>query len=244
MTSYQTHDGDRTYAATPFEQAMHADTGAGQPGPMLVWRFGQPLRAASSGMIGGGITEITWILNAHVRADYGRMDPAAHVQEIARRHGLAPDEGTGLLTAADVERVATAVEGPDAGPVRCDATVGVSYPTWAAAPEGDPLPENPWRGDTPPYRPGTINIVCQIPVPLTDAALIGAVVTATEAKTQALMEGRVPGTGTASDAIVICAPRAGSPHDAVPFAGPRSVWGARLARAVHHAVAQGLRARP
>jgi adenosylcobinamide amidohydrolase len=200
---------------------------------MLMWRFGQPLRTVSSGMLGGGITDSVWVLNAQVRADYGRMDPAAHLAEIAHDHGLAAGRGVGLLTAARVERVAAGIEGPEGCAVRCDATVGVSYPTWAAAPDGDPLPENPWR-------PGTVNIVCQLPVPLTDAALVGAVITATEAKTQALLEGGMPGTGTASDAIVICAPLIGL-QEPVPFAGPRSVWGARLARAVHRAVAQGLR---
>lgn len=223
-----------TYTPAAFEYATHADTGAGDPGPMLVWRFGEPLRTVSSGMLGGGITDSTWVLNAQVRSDYGRMDPAAHLAGIARGHGLAAGRGVGLLTAARVGRVATGFEGPDGGAVRCDATVGVSYPTWAAAPEGDSLPETPWR-------PGTVNIVCQLPVPLTDAALVGAVITATEAKTQALIEGGMPGTGTASDAIVVCAPLAGPSGDPVPFAGPRSIWGARLARAVHRAVAAGLR---
>ncbi len=227
-----------TYAATPFESATHADTGAGEPGPMLVWRLPEPMRTVSSGMLGGGITDSIWVLNAQVRSDYARTDPAAHLAEIAAGHHLPAGRGVGLLTAARVQRVATGIEGPNSGVVRCDATVGVSYPTWAAAPDGDPLLSAPWR-------PGTINIVCQLPVPLTDAALVGAVITATEAKTQALIEGGMPGTGTASDAIVICAPLAGRGGSDVPFAGPRSVWGARLARAVHRAVhravAQGLR---
>ncbi len=44
------------------------------------------------------------------------------------------------------------------------------------------------------------------------------------------------GTGTASDAICAAAPVAGEPED---FAGPRSLWGARIARAVHAAVYAG-----
>jgi adenosylcobinamide amidohydrolase len=222
-----------SYAATPFERTTHADTGAGERGPMLAWRFAEPLRTVSSGILGGGITDCVWVVNAQVRADYGRMDPAAHLAEIGREHGLASGRGVGLLTAAQVGRVATGLDGPDGGAVRCDATVGVSYPTWAAAPDSDLLPETLWR-------PGTVNIVCQLPVPLTDAALVGAVITATEAKTQALTEGGMPGTGTASDAIAICAPPTDTTTEPVPFAGPRSVWGARLARAVHAAVAAGL----
>lgn len=221
-----------TYTPQCFDHATHADTGGGEPGPLLVWRFPEPLRTVSSGMLGGGVATSAWVINAQVRADYGRMDPAAHLAAIAREHGLAADRGVGLLTAARVERVATGIDGPQGCVVRCDATVGVSYPTWAAAPDSDLLPQTPWR-------PGTVNLVCQFPMPLTDAALVGAVITATEAKTQALIEGGMPGTGTASDAVVICAPLSDEPEDALPFAGPRSVWGARLARAVHRAVAAG-----
>jgi adenosylcobinamide amidohydrolase len=219
-----------TDTPTQFVVETHADTGVGEPGPVLVWRLLRPMRAISSGMLGGGITEASWVINAHVRADYGRLDPGAHLREIALAAGLVDGCGIGLMTAARVERVATSRESG----VRCDATVGVSYPTWAAAPNDDLLPETPWR-------PGTINIVCQLPVPVTDGALVGAVITATEAKSQALAEGGVPGTGTASDAIVICCPPASGGAPPQPFAGPRSPWGARLARVVHAAVAEGLR---
>jgi adenosylcobinamide amidohydrolase len=44
--------------------------------------------------------------------------------------------------------------------------------------------------------------------------------TATEAKTQAVMEAGFRATGTASDAICVAAPVAGGPED---FAGPRSL---------------------
>jgi adenosylcobinamide amidohydrolase len=87
--------------------------------------------------------------------------------------------------------------------------------------------------------PGTINVVAQLPVRLADAALLNGLCTATEAKTQALLDEGVPGTGTASDAVTLVCPVDG-PVEA--FAGPRSTWGARLARAVHAAVLAGVRA--
>jgi adenosylcobinamide amidohydrolase len=62
------------------------------------------------------------------------------------------------------------------------------------------------------------------------------VITATEAKTQALLEAGIRATGTASDAVCIAAPATGARQD---FAGPRSLWGARIARAVHAAVHTG-----
>ncbi len=84
---------------------------------------------------------------------------------------------------------------------------------------------------------GTINLVVLLPERLSDAALVNAVATATEAKSQALFEAGVAGTGTATDAVCIACPDEGPPH---AFGGPRSVWGARLARAVHGAVLGGL----
>jgi adenosylcobinamide amidohydrolase len=111
--------------------------------------------------------------------------------------------------------------------VTCSATVGVSKPTWAADVEDA----------VSAWQPGTINIVVGLPVRLTDAALLNALVTVTEAKSQALFERGVPGTGTASDAVCVLCPTTGP---AEPFAGPRSMWGSRIGRNVHAAVLEGL----
>jgi adenosylcobinamide amidohydrolase len=228
----------------------------------------------SSGVLGGGLGPREWVLNAQVPGLYSRMDPAAHLAEIAAGLGL-DGPGVGLLTAAQVTDV---VEAEDGG-VRVAATVGLRVPTWAAArqgsqdpelapPELDPAGLAPAElgpapvalaeqatggivrtGDpAPAWRPGTINIIVAVPVPLSEAAFVNAVITATEAKSQAVIEAGFAGTGTASDAMCIAAPTQGNgsananstahgaPED---FAGPRSTWGARIARAVHAAVLPG-----
>lgn len=79
-----------------------------------------------------------------------------------------------------------------------------------------------------------------LPAPLTDAALVNAVATATEAKVQALLDAGLDCSGTPTDSVCVAAP-APSPDSGAgePFAGPRSRWGARLARAVHAAVLEG-----
>jgi adenosylcobinamide amidohydrolase len=194
--------------------------------PVAVWRAGPGCRMIASGVAGGGIGERAWVLNAQVPGAYDRMDPAEHIAELAARVGLA-GAGVGLLTAASVTDV---VEREDEG-VRVAATVGLRVPTWAAVPRGTVD-----REVSPVWRPGTINIIVSVPVPLGDAAYVNAVITATEAKTQALLEAGIQATGTASDAICIAAPTRGEPED---FAGPRSLWGARIARAVHAAVHAG-----
>jgi adenosylcobinamide amidohydrolase len=195
-------------------------------GPVLIWRPTEPLVAVSSGPLGGGIGLRSWVLNLTVPMSYGRLDPDVHLTEVARDLGL-DGPGVGLMTGADVSDRTIAV---DTGAVAV-ATVGLGSPTWAAAPDGDHRR----------FAPGTINIVGYVPVPLSPAALVNAALTATEAKTQALSELGIEATGTATDAVcVLCAeagPSVSGPAER--YGGPRSLWGARLARAVHRAVLDG-----
>lgn len=155
----------------------------GATGACVVQRFATPRRAVSSSIVGGGIGPVSWVLNITVDSDYCRMDPDAHLEEVAARLGLS-GRGIALMTAV-----------------------------------------------------GTINLVAEVPARLTDAALVNAVATITEAKVQALLDHGVAGTGTASDAVcVVCRPE--GPAD--PFGGPRSTWGGRLAVAAYDAIAAGI----
>ncbi len=194
---------------------------------VLAWHAGPGWRMASSGVIGGGIGERRWWLNAAVDRYYARLDPGEHLAELAAGLGFS-GPGVGMLTAADVSRWTRACDGT----VEAVATVGLGVPVTAAA--------SPARiAAEVPSGVGTINVLVVIPVALADGALVNAVVTATEAKSQALAEAGVPGTGTASDAICVACPQPGVGEVVEPFGGPRSPWGARLARAVHAAVAAG-----
>lgn len=207
------------------------ETGTADTRHVVVWTFPEPVMAISSAPVGGGTAALDWILNIGVTEGYGRTDLGTHADEVARALGLV---GTGatLLTAADVRR---AVRTDDEGVV-VDATVGVTKPTWAADADDSHAVRD---GDG--WRPGTINIVVQSPAALSPAAAVNAVMTATEAKAQALGERGIPGTGTASDAVLVCWPPT---LPAETFAGPRSPWGARIARATHAAVVAGLEVHP
>lgn len=186
----------------------------------ILWRFGPGWRMISSAVLGGGIGPREWVLNAQVDKDYARTDPVEHLTE------MGPEgPGVGMLTAAMVEHYTRAADGG----AEAVATVGLGVPTWAAA-LADAASEEVGR------RPGTINIVVAVPVALCDAALVNAVMTVTEAKTQALIEAGFPCTGTASDAVCVAVREEGRQE---PFGGPRSRWGARIARAVHRAVLDG-----
>ncbi|MGW7312801.1 adenosylcobinamide amidohydrolase [Streptomyces sp. NPDC054854] len=192
--------------------------------PMLLWVPGRSRRMISSAPLGGGIGERRWVLNAQVAHGYRRMDPDVHLAGLAARAG-APGPGVGLMTAASVADHGVASDGG----VRALASAGLGVRGWAA----DPAPGVPG-----PRPAGTINIVVSVPVALSDAALVNAVATATEAKVQALRDAGVDASGTPTDAVCVAALRPSDGHPAEPFAGPRSVWGARLARAVHGATHQ------
>ena len=196
----------------------------GIPLPAACWRPGPGYRMISSGVLGGGIGPREWVLNAQVAAGYTRTDPARHLTELAGRFGLT-GPGIGMLTAAQVTGLVTrSDEGAEAA-----VTAGLRVPTWAAAPVG-PADRDP--------SPGTINIIVSVPVPLTDAALVNAVITVTEAKTQAVLDAGFAATGTATDAVCVAAQDPAGTA-AADFAGPRSAWGARIARSVYAAVLAG-----
>ena len=195
--------------------------------PVLVWAPGPGWRTVSSGLVGGGLGSRGWWLDAQVDKEYFHPDPVAHAAEIAAGLGLPPDAGVAMLTAADVSRW-TQVE--DAG-VTVAATVGLGLPVLAAVPPEVAASE----ADEPV---GTINLLVVVPVPLSDAALVNAVVTATEAKAQALAEAGLRATGSSSDAVCVACPDPAQ-AEPEPYGGPRSLWGARIARAVHAAVAAG-----
>jgi adenosylcobinamide hydrolase len=190
--------------------------------PLLVWRFGSPVRVIASAPHGGGLGVRRWVINAEVPASYGRRDPDRHLARLGVSLGLA-GRGVGMLTAAEVRAFTT---GTDGG-VEAVATVGLTHPILAAAPEDQEAADS---------GVGTINILVVVPTRLGDAALVNAVATATEAKSQALRDAGFAATGTATDAVCIACPEAGAP---AAFGGPRSVWGARIARAVHRAVLAG-----
>ncbi|MEU8173567.1 adenosylcobinamide amidohydrolase [Microbispora hainanensis] len=236
----------------------------------LLWRFGPGWRMISSAMLGGGIGPREWVLNAQVAAGYSRMDPVEHMDAlgpggpgvgmmtaaVVERYVTAADGGAEAVATVGlgVPTWAAAPEGvPDHGvpvapepapePASASASAFAREPVGSAVsgPAREPVGAGdagmPETGGRAP-RPGTINILVAVPVAFSDPALVNAVMTVTEAKTQALLEAGFPCTGTASDAVCV-AVREDGPAEA--FGGPRSVWGARIARAVHRAVLDGAR---
>ncbi|HAM60030.1 MAG TPA: hypothetical protein DCQ64_33340 [Candidatus Rokubacteria bacterium] len=92
--------------------------------------------------------------------------------------------------------------------------------------------------------PSTINTIVVVEADPEPAALVNAVITATEVKALALMEASIgdgdggPATGTSTDAVVIAATGRGP---RARFGGPASGLGWVIGRAVREALANGIR---
>ncbi len=189
----------------------------------MLWIRGErPLWTLSSAVVGGGFNRTRDIINRHVSKHYDAPHPAEDLRRFARERGIeAPF--VGLMTAAYVHRARLAHVYRGRIHVVAVGTVGLSNPTAA--------------GVTPPFtpRPGTINLILLVDAHLTPAAMVNAVITATEAKTAALYRRGIrtpeghPASGTSTDAIVIATTARGAPH---PYAGPVTDVGWLIARAV------------
>ena len=121
---------------------------------------------------------------------------------------------------------------------RAVATVGLGNALAAGDPPG-PL--------GPGGALGTINVLVQLSHALDEAALAEALALATEARTAAVLDGRVPSrraadgalaTGTGTDCIVVAAPEAGEP---LRWVGKHTLAGSLLGGAVREAVSRGVR---
>lgn len=156
--------------------------------------------------------------------------------ESARPEGAASggtSPGCTLLESVPPENALTVVAIVTAG--ISNAWRAGAWPTFLGQKQAD---------DANPYPPGTINTIVLIEGKMTDAAMVNAVITATEAKTAVFGERGVrcpksgkTATGTTTDAVVIAATGRGA---GLEYAGPGTFVGALIARTVTKALCQAL----
>jgi adenosylcobinamide hydrolase len=177
-------------------------------------------RSCSTG-IGGGIRNVTSLVNHTVSDALSSQQPDQVVENVARRAGLSPVSTFGLLTAVPVSKLCI---------VRYDCltvfiTAGISHP-------------DPGRGVTgigtsgEEIPPGTINIICCITGGMSDQGLLDAIITVTEAKALTLFGLGHGFAGTVTDAVIIAAEGEGD----IRYAGSKTSIGHRI----HEAVLFGL----
>ena len=214
------------------------------PGPgYILAAASEPWMTINSGIFGGGIGPKRFFLNRQVDNDYmsdfPRDETAAFLaSEFAAYIPAAGTDWAALMTAARINDASWVRLAHQEQQVTIIITAGVSNACSA--------------GITPPCVPGpqtiqsgTINIMAFLSYSLSPGALVNAVQTVTEAKTQTLRELNVTcpvtgsfASGTNTDALVIAAADSLS-HD--EYAGPGTLTGYMLALGVRKALFQALK---
>lgn len=171
-----------------------------------------------------------YLLNRHVHRDYNCAEPAADLVAFARERGIT-EAFVGQMTAVSLHKAQVRTLRAEALTVAVVVTAGISNTTTP--------------GLSPPAMtgPGTINLILLIDACLTPAAMVNAVITATEVKTQVLMARgiRTPegdaATGTSTDAVAVASTGRGS---LLPYAGPVTPVGWLIGRGVRTALEDAL----
>ncbi|MBI4172830.1 MAG: adenosylcobinamide amidohydrolase [Actinobacteria bacterium] len=189
-----------------------------------------PLAVLSSAVVGGGLAGARAIVNLHVPKDFELGEVDARLGAFARRRGI-PLPWVGLLTSAWTEKAEMAEA--EAHGIRAVAVVTVGLSNRIAA----------GVDRTGAWAPSTINTVVVVDAAPEPAAMVNAVITATEVKTALLAEAGVRcgdglmASGTSTDAVVVAATGNGR---ACRFGGPVSELGSVVARAVREAMGRGV----
>lgn len=189
-----------------------------------------PLRTLNSSMWGEGLGWHQALLNRQVDNSYLCDDPLTEMHSFMAEKGIAIQETAALLTAARVQDCGYSERVTDAGFRVCTwATVGLSNKARAG-----------YKQPRHQLYPGTINIIVLIDGELTDAAMVNAVITTTEAKAAALQDccirldaEDIPATGTTTDAVMIAATQKGPVSR---YAGTSTEVGYGIGRTVYESV--------
>ena len=201
----------------------------------------EPLRILSSAVAGGGYGRAREILNVHVDDKYDGERPEEDLAAVAAELGAATPF-VGLMTAAYTQFARCALETLGDLTVAAVVSIGLSNTTSAGVTPPIGLeaadPAGPRAGEEGP-RPGTINVILLVDGALTPAAMVNAVITATEAKTMTLgaWDVKTPegdaASGTSTDTVVVACTGRG---EELCYAGPATPVGWLAARAVRAAM--------
>lgn len=196
------------------------------------------LRTLNSSVLGGGFRESKWIINLQVKKGYDGENPREDLVGFAEKAGLDPQKTAGMMTAAQVADVGISWERDGDLTVMSLVTAGVSN---ALAAGGRFVLQ---EGKTEGMPAGTINTIVLIDGNLTEAAMVNAVITLTEAKALVLQDLKVkdvfsgePASGTSTDAVIVAVTGRG---DSLPYAGSATRVGGMIGRTVRKAAGEAV----
>lgn len=194
--------------------------------------FDQPRQMLSSAVLGGGLVNAGQIVNMKVDA-HGDDQHCEPPQATLENYCLAQQwdvKGVGMMTAASMNSLRVLQSTVQGVALTVLVTAGVRNARRA----GD---RAEWRQiNAVPQMPGTINTIVIFSALLTPAAMVEALVVATEAKAAAMQQSgiispvsRQIATGTGTDSIVLVN---GAGHEAIAYCGKHVLLGECLARLV------------
>lgn len=181
--------------------------------------------AVSTGL-NGGRARVNYLFNKQVPRTFNPPDPQEFIKEAALKLGLEA-ANFGLLTAVKMEYLQVI----ENGYLTAFITAGVS------------------NGSEFRAKIGTINIILVSKARLSETALLGAIITATEAKGLALLEKGYTFLGTNTDAVIVAYEINSEPasendkNQEIPYAGSSTEFGKKITEAVMRGVKAGLELR-
>lgn len=179
--------------------------------------------------LNGGRGSVNYLFNRQVPRTFNPPDPGLYVEDAAAALWLG-EEHFGLLTAVEMENLQVIEDEY----LTVFITAGVSN-----------------GSDFRTKNIGTINIILVSKEKLSETALLGAIITATEAKGLALLEKGYDFLGTNTDAVIVAYEKAsGAEEDVeiecrpeIPYAGSSTEFGKMITKAVIKGVKAGLELR-
>lgn len=196
-------------------------------------RLPQLFHTLSSAVLPGGFSRANGVVNWKVPLHYRCEDPLSDLRRQCSLWAFDPESSIGFITAAKLTHASIIELEGDRFRLLCCTTVG----TRNAARSG--LPRQTFSA----YSAGTINTIVAIDGEMTEAAMVNAVITATEAKSAALQllgiretaSGEVA-TGTTTDAVAIAVSQNKSWGAVHAYAGAATSIGCAIGEAVYESV--------
>lgn len=194
----------------------------------LIARFATPQKALSWSLTHPGFQEaqsVVWlqVRDADLHLDF---DPVAYAHQQLEALDCAPT--IGLMTSRNVQYHHQTTHRCEHTQAHCLLTLGLSNAERVGT-----------RRHALENQIGTINLLCHVDTPLSDAAMLETLSVATQARTAALLAHPYippplsqPITGTGTDCIVITCPM-GAPES--PYAGTHTAVGEAVGRCVYEA---------
>ncbi len=184
--------------------------------------------AISSG-INGGRACVECLFNHEVQPGFNHFEPAQYMGRLADSLQLQKPY-FGLLTAVNMDDLCVSTDDY----LTTFVTAGITHPS------GFRVRANiTGNGSENLNGAGTINIILVVNGTLSEGAMAGAIITATEAKGLALMEMGYDFLGTTTDAVIVAYSKLSSPY--IEYAGSYTEFGEKITGTVVRCVKEGLR---